>query len=571
MNSEIGFSFRADHPSLEQVSGFVDRLISFLSDHALTDRTFLDEFRLAATEATNNSIEHGCVGAAVPFVRFSLSINDSGVCLHVGDPSAFKGWTGKATLPEDPLAEGGRGRFLMEQMTDAIEHVLEPDGHVLVLRKNFARSGWHYEPGQQEKILEAMTEEVGASYEMINALIGLGELVASAGEMSSFLQLALQRVCELTGAQTAYVRMQKKGSLLLVDQAGPCKLDLLASADTDKTGVEWEVFETGQEVTVINGGSFGASDPLRGLVEAAFVAPVFFKSKRLGVLVVAQSGDGPFFTAAQLKVARVVGEYLGIVSAMNELQQQREVEQRAVNQLEIAAEIQLSLMPNNFKMSDRLDIFGVCRPALRAGGDYFDLIALPGGALLVVVADVMGKGLSAALFANMLRTSIRAQIECAADPAQLLGRVNRVLAPDLVRLDMFITVACAWIAPDGSQIKEASAGHPPGLVFKPGQNTITVFESHGFPIGVLPDVEYTNRSLSFSVGDGLILFTDGIPETNAPDGGFFDVGGITAVLESLSSESAEEIVLRMLSCVDKFSDHAPPEDDRTLVALIRRR
>ena len=99
----------------------------------------------------------------------------------------------------------------------------------------------------------------------------------------------------------------------------------------------------------------------------------------------------------------MVGEYLGVVSKMSELQQRRDSEQRALRELEIAADIQMSVMPQNFRLNEHLDTFGTCQPALKAGGDYFDLISLSSGASFVVIADVIGKGVSAALLANMLR------------------------------------------------------------------------------------------------------------------------------------------------------------------------
>ncbi len=567
MSLEISCSLRVDRPDLDQVGDMVESLLGFLRDQGIYDQKFTQEFRLAATEAINNAIEHGCRDAADPFVEVSLGLRDSGIRLKVADPSDFPGWTGDAELPDDPLSEGGRGRFLMQAMTDRMEHFRRTTGHLLVLHKSFAQPFWSYQPGRQEKVLECMTEEVAASFEMINALIGLGELLAGAGEMTAFLKLALERVCEVTGAGTAFVRLYHRGYLVLIDHAGTTRHPLPRSLDAGAGGVEAEVYRTGEEVTILAGSVLAPGDPLSDCLEEAFVAPIFFKNRRLGVLVLGRPEAGPFFTAGQLKVARVVGEYLGIVRTMNELQQQRESEQRALNQLEIAAEIQLSLMPQNFRISRHFDIFGACRPAQKAGGDYFDLIALPGGALFAVIADVMGKGLSAALFANMLRTSIRAQIEHGAEPGELLARVNRILAPDLTRLDMFITAACVWISADGRELREASAGHPPGLIF--GGTVPRALAAGGIPIGVLPETTYETRSCALGGGEGVLLYTDGIPETTDGTGRFFEVEGISAVLEKAGGRSAGEIVETVLGQAEDFSRHAEPSDDRTLLVLVR--
>ncbi len=567
---DISSTLHVREPRIEDVAGIVATLLGFLRDQNVQSQNFLDEFELAATEAINNAIEHGCAGTGQKFLNVELILKSGEVELAIMDPSDFKGWTGTATLPDNPLEEGGRGRFLMEQMTTKLEHRFQDGHHVLVLRKEFGGgTSWAYEPGKTEEILHSMTEELGSSYEMINALIGLGELLASADEMSLFMKLALKRLCELTGAETAYARMQKGAGLALAGQAGTLLADLHPTIPLPDPGVEGQVFLSGEEVTVTSNQALGLGDPLCGRVDAAFVAPIFLKNQRKGVLVIAQKSFSAFFTAAQLKVTRVVAEYLGIIFAMNELQQRRESEQRALRELEIAAEIQLSLMPQQFDRTRNLDIFGACQPALKAGGDYFDLIELPDGALLVVIADVMGKGISAALLANMLRTNIRALLGDAEDPGRLIASVNRSLAPDLAKLDMFITVACAWISADRSLVREVNAGHPAGLIYRDGRPHAAL-KSQGLPIGVLPETEYETHELRFEPGDCLILFTDGIPEADNEAGEFFDVEGLKSVVAASPLTTAEELVKRTLRVVDEFSNHAAPGDDRTVLAIIRK-
>jgi len=569
MNLEISCVLHVTDPSIEDVSDVVAKLVGFLKDQGVQEQTFLDEFQLAAAEALNNAIEHGCADAEKQFIHTALRIKEHEVELQIGDPSSFGGWTGEATLPEDPLAEGGRGRFLIEQMTSSTEHRLDNGHHVLVLHKAFDGSAWTYEPGSQEQILSSMTEELGSSYEMINALIGLGELLASADDMSAFMELALDRLRELTGAKAAYARLDRGNGLQLAGLSGVLQSAPLPLVSASQAGVESQVFTSGEEVTVTKRHSFAPGDPLEGRAETAFVAPVFFKHKRRGVLVLAQEAAHSFFSAAELKVTRVVAEYLGIITAMNDLQQRRESEQRALRELEIASEIQLSLMPHGFERVPRLDIAGSCLPAMKAGGDYFDIIPLPDGALFVAVADVMGKGISAALLANMLRTNLRAKLDLAPDPGLLAEAVNRTMVPDLSKLDMFITVACAWISPDRSIIREVNAGHPAGLVFREGRLHSSL-KSQGMPIGVLPDTAYHTHETPFAVGDCLLLFTDGIPETCDPAGVFFDVEGIERCVQSAALTTSADLVTRILRRVDEFSENAPPGDDRTVVSIIRK-
>ena len=570
MNLEISNVLYVRDPKIEDVSKVVGMLIGFLRDQNVSSEKFLDEFELAATEALNNAIEHGCAVSEEKFLNAEIIIKPTEVEMSVTDPSAFPGWTGTASLPEDPLAEGGRGRFLMEQMTTKLEHRLRDGRHVLLMRKAFdAGTRWEYEPGKSEEILSSMAEELGASHEMINALIGLGELLAIADERSLFMSLALARLCELTGAEVAYIRMQKDDALVIAGEVGTKDMSLPEAIAIADLGVESQVFGGGGEETVTSSSALSVGDPLCGRIESAFVMPIFLKNERRGVLVIAKQTFSAFFTAAQLKVMRVVAEYLGIIFAMNELQQRRESEQLALRELEIAAEIQLSLMPQQFCLADNLELFGACEPALKAGGDYFDIVPLSDGAVLVVIADVMGKGISAALLANMLRTTIRSLIHEASDPGRLIGIANRTMAPDLGKLDIFITVACAWVSPDRSTIREANAGHPAGLIYHDAKPH-TVMNSQGLPVGVLPETEYETHECRFEPGDCLLLFTDGIPEADNEAGEFFEVEGLRKAVASAPITTAEELVKRTLRTVGQFSRHSQPADDRTVVAIIRK-
>ena len=570
MNLEISNVLYVRDPKIEDVSKVIGMLIGFLRDQNVTGQKFLDEFELAATEALNNAIEHGCAAAEKKFLTAEVVIKPGEVELSITDPSSFRGWTGKARLPDDPLAESGRGRFLMEQMTTTVEHKLLDGHHVLMLRKAFeAGTAWEYEPGKSEEMINSMSEELGASHEMINALIGLGELLAIADEISLFMSLALARLCELTGADAAYIRIQNGESLVLAGQIGTEEMSLPEAVSPGDDCVEAHVFLSGKEVAVKGSQSLASGDPLRGRIESAFVIPIFLKNARRGAMVIAKQSFSAFFTPAQLKVMRIVAEYLGLIFAMNELQQRRESEQLALRELEIAAEIQLSLMPQHFDLAIDLDIFGACEPALQAGGDYFDIVALPDGAVFVVIADVMGKGISAALLANMLRTNIRSLIHEAADPGRLFEIVNRTMAADLTKLDMFITAACAWISPDRSLIREANAGHPAGLIHHSAKPH-TFLQSQGLPIGILPKAEYETHGCQFEPGDCLLLFTDGIPEAENKTGKFFEVSGLQKAIAAMPITSAKKLVTRALRTVDQFSGHAAPSDDRTMLAIVRK-
>ena len=428
MNCELSCFLEVQDPGLPDITKTVMHLMGFLRDHGITDDTFLGEFELAAAEAINNATEHGCSASQKKFFRVWLYLRSDSIELRVMDPSDFEGWKEAASLPDNPFSEGGRGHFLMTQMTDAILHERENGCHVLVLSKRLSQR-WQYEPGLAETTLSEMTDELVSSYEMINTLVGLGEWLATAPDMYAFMDGALDRLCQVTGAETAYVRFEDQGKLALLRQWGKMLKPPSNVLDIMSPGVEADVFRTGSEITLPMDFLMPDDDPMCGSLVSGFVSPVLFKDQKRGVLVMGRTTPSQFFDAGKLKIARMVADYLGIIVTLGELQKRRGAEERALRDLEIAAQIQLSLMPNEFSSAKGLDIYGTCRPALQAGGDYFDVLVLPDQSILCTMADVMGKGLSAALVAAMLRTNLHAIVASnQTDPggiiAQEIGRAH---------------------------------------------------------------------------------------------------------------------------------------------------
>lgn len=568
MNCELTCSVEVARPELADVTETVVHLMGFLRDHGVADDQFLSQFELAITEAINNATEHGCAGAPEKFYRARLRLCPDFAELRVVDPSDFCGWTGEAALPDDPFDEGGRGRYIMTRMSDELAHEKEDGFHVLVLRKRFP-ARWHYQSGEMDLTVSSMTDELVSSYEMISTLVGLGEWMATAPDMYAFMDGALEKLCTVTGAETAFVRFEEQGRLVLLRQWGEMLQPSIPVIGTKDPGVEADVFRTGNEITLTADFLLPEGDPLCGLLLGGFIAPVLFKDQRRGVLVVGRTQAAPFFDAGKLKIARMVAEYLGITVTMGELQKRRGAEERALRDLEIAAQIQLSLMPQEFSSVDGLDLYGTCRPALQAGGDYFDLLVLPDKSILCMMADVMGKGLPAALLATMLRTNLHAIVASGqADPGEIITQINSLMSRDLIKLEMFITMVCVWIPPDRHHVRTASAGHLASIV-QDADGTISQIDGTGIPVGIFHDSGYSSHTTPFASGARLLLYTDGIIEASAPDDTMFEMEGVKACLARTRPLCARESVEKLLDEVSSFSNNQAPSDDRTVILLSR--
>ena len=569
MKCELSCCLDVEDPELGDIPKALEQLVGFLRDHGVADDIFINEFELAAAEAINNATEHGCVGIEEPFFRARLYLKPDHIELRVADPSSFRGQTQEPVLPEDPFAEGGRGYFIMSRLTDELLHEEENGCHVLVLRKRFGSAGWQYQPGQADQIVTDIAEELVSSYELINTMVSLGEWLAVAPDMLAFMDGALEKLTAVTGAEVAYIRIAQEEKLQLFRQTGSALNPIIPALQVNGTEVEAKVFRSGKELTLPEESNHVKGDPLSTILLSSFVTPVVFKDEFHGVLVMGRTHAAPFFDAGKLKVARMVAEYLGIIVALGQLQKRRAAEQLALRDLEIASQIQLSLMPQSFSSVPGLDLYGTCRPALQSGGDYFDILTLPDKSILCVMADVMGKGLPAALLATMLRTNLHAIVASHVEsPSDILTKINQFMCNDLIKLEMFITIVCTWISADRSRIQSSSAGHL-SVMLQKADGSIVEIPGKGIPVGIFRGTAYSSEGVDFESSDRLLLYTDGNIEATNQDDDMFEVERVKSCLAGSRTFSSRETVDQLLREVALFSGDRPPSDDRTIIIVTR--
>ncbi len=377
----------------------------------------------------------------------------------------------------------------------------------------------------------------------------------------------------LVAGHAAYARFaSRNGNHLDLLRPPPTELEWVKTRlDTGYDGIEANAFKRGSPMTIENCAKLPEEDPLHRYSGGAFVCPIFFRSKVLGCLLVTRPPGNGYFSAGELGLIRVVADFLGIVWTTNLLQEQRQVQQRALRELEIASAIQQSLLPREFPDNENYRLFGVCQSAQQVGGDYFDALALPGGGILLVIADVMGKGVPAALLATILRTAIHARLEMAPQPGRLLTDVNRQIASDLSHLDMFITAQVAFLSLSGNTLWIANAGHCPPLLCKTGRTGVQQLKGDGLPLGVIDDFEYQAQSYPMEIGERLIFLTDGLYEVVDTGEQMLGIDKLVAQIDALAGEPPTDFCASLLEFVKNYSGRKPASDDRTLLTLERLR
>jgi serine phosphatase RsbU (regulator of sigma subunit) len=421
-----------------------------------------------------------------------------------------------------------------------------------------------------ERELTAMTQDLSDSYESLAALFSISELLATTPEFSTFLTEVLARLRTLVGAEKAYVRfVDLNGNWRLGGKSGA--RDTRSPFQNEVSPLEQQVWATRREMTVERTDTLPAGDPLRTMQAGGFICPIAFANHTIGVLVVGRR-EGNYFTAGQLNLVRTVGDYLAIACTTAELQQQREAQQRVAREFQIAASIQQSLLPRQMPVLPGWQVEGRCQSASEVGGDYFDVIDHPGRGFLVVIADVMGKGLPAALLATIFRTSVRARPDLAADPGRLLTVINQQLYGDLAELDMFITAQIAWCETATGRLRMASAGQGDALRLIAGAGSQPAQPLRcrgGMPVGILPETAYITEDFAIGVGDLVIFLTDGLYEIEGTDGRMLGLDGLAALMPHHWSGDPAAFAASLLNFVSNYGRAGQAADDRTLIVVKR--
>lgn len=215
------------------------------------------------------------------------------------------------------------------------------------------------------------------------------------------------------------------------------------------------------------------------------------------------------------------------------------------------------------------DLASHYEPAYEVGGDFFDLFRLlrRGRPLSMVVADVTGKGVAAALLMAFARPLIHAAVDNSTGPADALERTNRVLQER--RASLFITALCATLNPSTNRFRLANAGHEPPLLIRRDGSPIEPIEGSGPLLGAFRSLDLPERVVDLAAGDMILLYTDGVTDARSANGARFEDDRLREAIEAARDGSAFDVVDSIRGAVDRFQAGMVPADDITLVVVGR--
>mgnify|MGYP000099313763 FL=1 len=272
-------------------------------------------------------------------------------------------------------------------------------------------------------------------------------------------------------------------------------------------------------------------------------------------------------------LSRTIEKAIEQVRYIRESQQEHNQLESIKNDLAIAGEIQQTILPRSFppfpELTEVVDIYASMTPAKDVGGDFYDFFQIDDERIGLVIADVSGKGVPASLFMAVSRTLLRATALRGVSSAECLTYANKLLCKESLD-SMFVTVFYGIYHYKAGMMDYTNAGHNPPYLLRGGRTVECLPVASNFVVGVFDDIEFESNTLTFGIGDTLLLYTDGVTEAFNDKREQFSESNLQDILASMhESSSAKEVVTSVLQSVKTFSGDYPQSDDITLLSLQR--
>jgi len=420
----------------------------------------------------------------------------------------------------------------------------------------------------QETEKQALSDELLDSYRELNVLYSLSEHLLTKPDPETIANTTLQETDYLIRYTAAWV-------LLLDDEtqefrsiaAGGAPLDLNRSVGQNDFVAA--VFARNEAEICNDGTGSQIVSNLQSERIALLCAPIKTEQRVLGVILLV--GVPPIsFAARDLKLLNTVALQAGPAIEIARLYQIAVIQGRMERELQMAYEVQASLIPAELPSIPEQEwgFAGRWRPARELSGDYYDFIPLGENTYGLVIADVADKGMPSALFMVNTRSAVRTAVDQISSTAAAISSANRLVSREAAD-GLFVTLFYGQLNSQTGSLTYVNAGHNPALHYHADSGTLTELSRTGMALGIVEDNDYTQKEILIQPGDALILYTDGVTEAINSANEEFGMGRLHNVILDHRSAPAEALATAIEAAVDKFTNSAPPFDDFTLM-IVRR-
>lgn len=421
----------------------------------------------------------------------------------------------------------------------------------------------------REVEIESLTRDLLDKYEEVTLLLDLSRVFTADLDETALCAAALGMARDALGPEAAWVALAPDGgaSLAVLATFGPeAPVDALGPLG----GGIMDVVAVDRKPLILHPGEPRAAAVSRWSGTSGVLGVALATEADGGVdgAIVATGDETRRFTAGESRLVGTIASQLGIAVRNHRMLAAARQAERVQQELDIAANIQLGLLPREPPAFPAGELAGRCVPAASIGGDYYDLLVDHEGRLALLIADVAGHSISSALMMTLARGVLRREILAGHAPHEVLAATNATLHDDLAGAGLFITIFCARLDPATGILEYANGGQTLPLLRR-ADGTVLELDAEGMPAGFLPDAEYDAESVPFGPGDSLLLVTDGVVEARGSDGELFGEARLRELVAGHAGGAAA-LADDVFAAVGRWMGTQPQTDDVTLVALAGR-
>jgi sigma-B regulation protein RsbU (phosphoserine phosphatase) len=297
--------------------------------------------------------------------------------------------------------------------------------------------------------------------------------------------------------------------------------------------------------------------------------PLVIKNDLYGVMLVEEGTDSPRFRQKRVEIVTSIAQQVALSVQNERLQREMVARERLEHEIQLARQIQKTFLPERLPEFPSWDLAATWVTAREVGGDFYDLIELPGEKLGLLIADVSDKGIPAALFMALTRTLVRAAVFDTPSPADVMKRVNALIIPDNQQ-GMFVTAVYGVLSLQSGEFTFANAGHNPPVWLCRSSGRVETLHRTGAALGIIEDLSMEEKVIHIDGGDLLLLYTDGLTEAFSPDDEMYGEDRLVQTLRSADVSSARGVLDALETSVHRFMGSLPPADDLTMLAIRRK-
>jgi sigma-B regulation protein RsbU (phosphoserine phosphatase) len=404
-------------------------------------------------------------------------------------------------------------------------------------------------------------------------LYRISQTLNSSLDLDEVLNRMMDEVIAATRAERGFVMLRDSNEQLVFKVARGMEMQIIQAPSFQVSrGVVDQVAREGQPMLTSDAQADARLNLRQSVMSlglrSILCVPLQVKGATIGVVYVDNRLQAGLFTSADLELLTSIASSAAVAIENARLYQLAVEKGRLERELQVAHEVQASLLPRHTPQLPGWEFAAHWQPAREVSGDFYDFIPLGVDQLGLVIADVTDKGMPAALFMALSRSIVRASVANAPSPLDGITQANRLICADSTN-SMFVTLCYAQIDAMMGEVTFVNAGHNPPLVYRAATGQLGRLARTGMALGVDADSPFEQRTASLARGDFILLYTDGVTDALNAAGEEFGLERLRQAAQTRRLSPAAEIVAGIKTQLAEFIGESAPFDDVTLVVVKR--